>query len=61
MKLFFPFDIHYSLFDILRFYLVNPCPLDPLNPSNLSNLFENELRIFPSTKQEMIHIFIVLS
>ena len=24
---FFPFDIHYSLFDILRFYLVNLCAL----------------------------------
>ncbi len=34
-------------------------PLDPLNPSNLSNLFENELHIFPSTKSEMIQILII--
>ena len=36
---FFPFDIHYSLFDILRFYLLRPGPLDPLNP-RINNVFE---------------------
>ncbi len=29
---FFPFDIHYSLFDILRFAFDSPRILEPWNP-----------------------------